>query len=125
VVFIRENIRLLFVLFVPVYFFIAQCSLQNRHSHISANGIVVTHSHPVKHADHEPINAHDHSESEICFYHLVHFDYFSVTPEIQFNFNRLVFTEQYLVTDTRNPLQNFSKQDFIRGPPQTSFSYQL
>jgi hypothetical protein len=117
VVFIRENIRLLFALFVPVYIFIAQSSLQNRHTHINAQGIVISHSHPVNHATHEPINEHDHSESEICFYHLVHFEYFSVTPEIQINFNCYLLFENYFSAHTKNSKQYFFKQDLIRGPP--------
>lgn len=117
VVFIRENIKLLFALFVPVYIFIAQSSLQNRHTHISANGIVISHSHPFNHNENEPLNAHDHSESEICFYHLVHFDYFSPSPEIQFIIQANSWCEKYYITDEKSRQQFSLHQNFTRGPP--------
>lgn len=117
VVFIRKNSRLLFALFVPLYFFIAQSSLQNRHTHISANGIVITHSHPVNHSGHDPLSAHDHSDSEICFYHLVQFDFFSVSPEIHFTIQADLSGEKYYVTDEKSCQQFLLHQNYNRGPP--------
>ena len=123
VLFIRKNSRLLFVLFVPVYFFIAQSSLQNRHTHISANGIVVIHSHPVAHTDHEPINAHDHSDSEIYFYHLVHFDYFSLTSGIHIPLQTDSQREKFRITDENNRQQFSLHRNFSRGPPLFSILF--
>jgi hypothetical protein len=117
VVFIRENSKLLFVLFVPLYFFIAQNSLQNRHTHISANGIVITHSHPVNHPKHDPLSAHDHSDSEICFYHLVHFDYFSPSPEIQFTFQADIPQSKFFLADEKGRQLFLLHQNYNRGPP--------
>jgi len=117
VVFIRKNIRLLFVLFVPVYFFVAHSSLQNRHTHISANGIVITHSHPVNHNDNDPLNAHDHSDSEICFYHLVYFDYFSSSPKLEI-IAPVVRQQVNFFTVNESRLQQFPVAHHLtRGPP--------
>ena len=107
---------------MPVYIFIAQSSLHNRHTHISANGIVISHSHPVNHADHEPINAHDHSGSEICFYHLVQFDYFSPSPEIQIIIQEYSTWENFYVADDKSKQQLLLHRNFKRGPPQSSNS---
>jgi len=125
VVFIRENIRLAFALFVPVYIFIAHTSLQNRHTHISANGIVISHSHPVNRPNREPINAHDHSDSEICFYHLVHFDYFSPSPETHSIIQENSAWEKFYVADEKGKQQFTLHQNFNRGPPASSFSLPL
>jgi hypothetical protein len=119
VVFIRKNIRLLFVLFVPVYFFIAQNSLQNRHTHISANGIIITHSHPVKHNGNEPLNAHEHSDSEIYFYHFVQFDYFSPSPEIQIIAPAIQQQVDFFTINENSPQQFQAAHHLTRGPPLT------
>jgi hypothetical protein len=117
VVFIRENIKVLFILFLPVYFFIAHQSLQNKHTHFYANGIIVSHSHPVSTKKGEPINEHSHSPTEICFYQLVNIDYFSHSGELFFElytpgsnkfFKRLEITEGNQ-TSIRKPVS--------RGPP--------
>ena len=82
--FIRENHKHLFGLFVPLFFIVFQQSIENRHSHISPNGMVISHSHPLN-----PDNAgedHTHSRSEICFYFLVNFEFFSSSTEFYVNF---------------------------------------
>lgn len=83
VIFIRENIKFLFVFILPVYFFIVQNSIQNKHTHFYSNGIVVTHSHPLNEDDQKPINSHHHTETEICFFSQLNFDYYNFSPELQ------------------------------------------
>ncbi|WP_139249679.1 hypothetical protein [Mariniphaga anaerophila] len=107
----------MFALFVPIYFFIAQNSLQNRHTHISAHGIVITHSHPVNHNNSEPINAHDHSKSEICFYHLVQFGYFVTAPEIHFTPQAQPLPENIFIPEEKATQQLFFCHHLTRGPP--------
>lgn len=74
--FIRKHINFLFVFILPVYFYIVQNSIQNKHTHVYANGIVVTHSHPIDKDGDAPINKHNHSKSEICLYSCLHFDFY-------------------------------------------------
>ena len=81
--FIRKNTKLLFILVLPVYFYIVQSSILNRHSHFLPNGMVITHSHPLDKNSEGSDNDHHHNKTEICFFSNIHFDYYSVSPEIQ------------------------------------------
>lgn len=81
--FIRKNTKLLFILVLPVYFYIVQSSILNRHSHFLPNGMVITHSHPLDKNSEGADNNHHHNKTEICFFSNIHFDYYSVSPEIQ------------------------------------------
>ena len=76
-------ILILFVFILPVYLYIVQNSIQNKHTHVYANGIVVTHSHPFDKDGKEPINDHKHSKREICLYSSLHFDFYDIP--ISFN----------------------------------------
>lgn len=48
------------------------CMIVNKavfiHSHVTTEGIVVTHSHPYDKSDNSPYKSHEHSKSEILFF---------------------------------------------------------
>jgi hypothetical protein len=83
VIFIRENIKFLFVFILPAYFYIVQNSIQNKHSHFTSNGIVVTHSHPFDAENDNPFESHQHTKTEICFFSQLNFDYYNFSPDLQ------------------------------------------
>jgi len=62
--FIRQNIKFVFILVLPVYLFIVENSILNKHAHVYSNGLVITHSHPLNTDSDEPSD-HDHTKSEI------------------------------------------------------------
>jgi hypothetical protein len=114
---IRKNIRYIFILVLPVYFFIVQNSLLNKHTHFYANGMVVTHSHPLNHEDENHGKKHSHSKTEICFFQNLQIDYFRITPEIQVKFRN----DKLLAEFSENDLLSIYSQPVIqyisRGPP--------
>ncbi len=83
VLFIRKYLKAIYVLALPVYFYISYSSVLNKHSHVNANGIVIMHSHPVNQENDEPSNEHNHSKKEICLYQSLNFDYFNVSEDLQ------------------------------------------
>jgi len=104
--FIRRHSRLWFVLVLPMYLYIVNASIQNKHTHFYANGMVVTHSHPINSDKSEPANHHGHSKTEICFFSTLHFDIAEVPlfvnsiaklPEIHFEY--FVQNELLLISD--------------------------
>jgi hypothetical protein len=114
---IRKNRRFIFILVLPVYFFIVQNSLLNKHTHFYANGMVVTHSHPLNHEDENHGEKHSHSKTEICFFQNLKIDYFTINPKIQVEFrnDKLLaeFSETDLLSSYSQPLIQFTS----RGPP--------
>ncbi len=85
-VFFRKYIKFLYILCLLVYLFIAHQLIQNKHAHFYPNGKVV-HSHPLDKNSENPIDDHQHSKTEICFYQIANFDYFSHTNELQLILN--------------------------------------
>jgi len=83
VIFIRKNINFLFVFILPIYFFIVQNSIQNKHTHFYSNGIVVTHSHPLNSENENPVENHQHTKTEICLFSQLNFDYYIFSQELQ------------------------------------------
>jgi hypothetical protein len=116
-VFVRENSKLLFILFLPVYFFIAHQSLQNRHTHFYANGIMVTHSHPLSNEEGQPINEHSHSPTEICFYQLINIDYFSHSGEQLIELKIPAPDKCFNRSEIQTANQTFIQAPDSRGPP--------
>mgnify|MGYP006946287589 CR=1 FL=1 len=59
--------RILSILMIAII----SCMIVNRavfmHTHIMANGTVVTHAHPYDKSDHSPFKSHKHSNSELLF----------------------------------------------------------
>lgn len=114
----RKNIRFLYILFLLVFLYIAHQSVQNKHAHFYANGVIV-HSHPLKKNNENPDKNHNHSNAEICLYHLLNFEYFTPAVELHIDadptsFPRIKFPIKELSrygvwlynTDTRDPPLN-------------------
>uniref|UniRef100_UPI003216EA35 hypothetical protein n=1 Tax=uncultured Draconibacterium sp. TaxID=1573823 RepID=UPI003216EA35 len=115
--FIRKHINLLFVFVLPVYFYIVQNSIQNKHTHVYANGIVITHSHPIDKESDVPTNNHKHSKREICLYSCLHFDFYE-TPVV----SRLIVDlnethRDYFIANERVDLFSPYFKAIPRGPP--------
>ncbi len=94
---LKKNIKIFIVLFLAAYFYIGYTSIINRHTHFYPNGIVVTHSHPVNKSSKEgkPINDHDHSSTEICFFQCTSFDKVILPPVISAEYTPLELTNNY------------------------------
>ncbi len=116
-VYIRKHSALLAVTVLLAYFFIAQTSIQNKHTHFYPNGVVITHSHPVNHNNNEPIQNHGHTKTEICFFNNVHFDFYNIAePPSCFahvNERPVVFH----ISDSRFVYSVFFIKSDPRGPP--------
>ncbi|WP_319271924.1 hypothetical protein [uncultured Draconibacterium sp.] len=113
---IRKHTNLLFVLILPVYLYIVQTSIQNKHTHVYANGIVVTHSHPTDDAD-GPNNDHKHSQREINLYSSLHSDLYE-TPELTaFNFEAPVIHFDYIIYNEQEVTIPVSLHTIPRAPP--------
>jgi hypothetical protein len=114
---IRENIRLFFCLFLPVYFLVVHQSLQNKHAHFYPNGVVVVHTHPVSHQEGVPINEHSHSKTEICFYQIINFDYFTCTADIIIEEIQPAFATHIVSAEEKLRLTQLIQHHDNRGPP--------
>ena len=79
-VYLRENIRFLYAVFIPVILIIGNQSLQNKHAHFFSNEIIV-HSHPFEKNSKDSAADHKHTKAEIYFYGLIGFDYYSHSGE--------------------------------------------
>jgi hypothetical protein len=117
VAFIRRNINILFIFILPVYLFIVQNSIQNKHTHVYANGIVVTHSHPFNHEDDTPVSDHKHSKTEICLFSCLNFDFYENSRLVELNINLDEIHKNYFVRNEHvESLPSFLKS-IPRGPP--------
>lgn len=76
--FIRRHIKLLFILTLPVYLYIVQSTISNKHSHVDANGVVYVHAHPTDSRADEPVSEHEHSRTEVFMYNSLQLDYYDV-----------------------------------------------
>jgi len=120
--FIRKNTRFIFILILPVYFFIVQSSLLNRHTHFYANGIIVTHSHPTDSKDNGSGKNHKHSKNEICFYSAVHFDYYNISSELQISNNCNPVSRGYFIHNEKFFHLTLQLHKTLRGPPAFQIS---
>lgn len=114
---IRKNTKLIFLLVLPVYFFIVQNSLLNKHTHFYPNGIVITHSHPVDHDQNKPINDHNHTKTEICLYQSLQFEFFRVSPELVVVFGNNNLITGYISFDFISDYNSTVLASVSRGPP--------
>lgn len=114
--FIRKHTNLLFVLILPVYLYIVQTSIQNKHTHVYANGIVVTHSHPLSGGD-NPIKNHKHSQREICLYASLHFDLYETPDLVAFDFEEPEIHADYFIYDEREKAVPVLLNTIPRAPP--------
>ncbi|WP_321369113.1 hypothetical protein [uncultured Draconibacterium sp.] len=112
---IRKHTNLLFVLILPVYLYIVQTSIQNKHTHVYANGIVVTHSHPSSGDD--PITDHNHSQREICLYASLHFDLYEIPEFPEFDFEVPAVHTNYFVYDEQGKTVPVIFHNIPRAPP--------
>jgi len=117
VVFIRKNIRLLFVFILPVYFYIVQSSIQNKHTHFYSNGIVVTHSHPVDTKNNHPIGEHEHSQTEICLFQQLKIDSFINADELNVEIKELFVESNCILANDEMHGFTILLQPLKRGPP--------
>jgi len=117
VVTIQKNIKFWFVIILPVYFFIVQNSIQNKHTHFYSGGIVVTHSHPVDSEKNQPINEHDHTRTEIVFFQQLNFDSYTTAPELRINKHEFFVVSKYFIADDKKHKFSFTHEPFKRGPP--------
>jgi hypothetical protein len=114
--FIRENRKLIFALVLPVYLFIVQSSITNRHSHFCANGMVITHSHPFDHHE-RGATKHNHTQKEICFYTSLNAEFYHSEPETfvhGFQGSYLLLSQPFIIVI---PQSEFHGQFWLRGPP--------
>jgi hypothetical protein len=117
VIFIRKNSNLLFAFILPVFFFIVQNSIQNKHSHFYSNGIVVTHSHPVNNEKGSPINDHKHSEPELCLFQNLHIEYYTISDEIEIDFQRSLSPQNFFIQNEKKSYFSLYHQIIPRAPP--------
>ncbi len=113
---IRKHTNLLFVFILPVYFYIVQNSIQNKHTHVYANGIIVTHSHPGTN-NNGPLNDHKHTQSEICLFASLHFDLYETPVFTEFNFEVPEIHNEYVVVDEQELKKQFVPHLIPRAPP--------
>lgn len=79
--------------------------------------MIVTHSHPVDPGNGETPNNHNHTKTEICLYSNIHFDFYTISPEIHF--------ENYDIPDFKNCISYNEDSNYkflipqkkLRGPP--------
>ncbi|MCY1720592.1 hypothetical protein OU798_09580 [Prolixibacteraceae bacterium Z1-6] len=117
VAFIRKHINILFVFILPVYLYIVQNSIQNKHTHVYANGIVITHSHPLDKESDDPINKHNHSKTEICLYSSLHFDFYEAPQIAGLTIDLNETHKAYFVANETIDLFSPFLKTIPRGPP--------
>ncbi len=115
--FIRRHTNFLFVFVLPVYLYIVHSSIQNKHTHVYANGIVVTHSHPVDTSGDIPINQHDHTKTEICLFCSLHLDFYDVPELTELHVNLCEQHHSYFQYYNHNYTAPVFLKPVPRGPP--------
>ncbi len=115
--FIRKNTKVLFILVLPVYFFIIQSSILNKHTHFYANGLVVTHSHPLDKNSDDPVKSHGHTQTEICLFSLLNINFHTATPEYRIDFKPSDNSETFVSIDFQSGYTSPIFQIVPRGPP--------
>ena len=114
--FIRKHTNLLFVLILPVYLYIVQSSIQNKHTHVYANGIVVAHSHPTSDIDGHQ-NDHKHTQREINLFASLHSDLYETPEFAEFDFEIPAHHFKYLIFDEQEVTILVSLHTIPRAPP--------
>lgn len=115
--FIRKNTKLIFILVLPVYFYIVQSSILNQHSHFLPNGMVITHSHPLDKNSEDSNGDHHHNKTEICFFSNIHFDYYLVSPQIQLEIYDVPIALGFYISDDKNTETDILHHKQLRAPP--------
>jgi hypothetical protein len=117
VVYLRKHSALLAICVLFAYFYIAQASIENKHTHFYANGVVITHSHSVNHENGKPIQNHKHSKSEIIFFSTVHFDFYEATTCLSVDFEKDEFEPEIPVLNDEVYYSTSLFAEVSRGPP--------
>ncbi len=115
--FIRKNTKVLFILVLPVYFLIIQNSILNKHTHFFANGLVITHSHPLDKSSDVPVKSHGHTQKEICLFSLLNINFHTATPEYNIDFKPTENSETFVSTSIQSEYISPIFQIVPRGPP--------
>lgn len=120
--FIRRNIKFVYILVLPVYFFIIQNSILNKHTHVFSNGIVITHSHFVDEENNEPLNEHKHTKSEIQLFCDLSIDFYFVPEQTQLD--HFIFENflEYIVENENAAILSPILTIDSRGPPAFQIS---
>jgi len=116
-IFIRRHIKFLFVFVLPVYLFIVQQTIQNKHTHFYPNGIVVIHSHPVNKEAGQPMNSEGHSKTEILLYASLHFDLYKTSDFTFIEFVQNGESRNFYIADERLEYTELYLETIPRGPP--------
>jgi hypothetical protein len=119
-VFNRKNINFLFVIILPLYFYIAQNSITNKHTHFYLNGMVVTHAHPVDKQEDHPINHHNHTKTEICFYASLYIDFYKNPVFTTVDFTQTQPSSNFLVSNEYTNYNALYLKIIPRGPPESA-----
>lgn len=117
--YIRKNIRIILLLLLPLYFLVVQSTITTRHTHVLANGLVVTHYHPFFSGETDtPFKDHGHSEKELRILALLHFEFYATPDPVAAIFEPVELHYEYLVSwqEQFNNRSNYSKI-IPRGPP--------
>jgi hypothetical protein len=114
--YIRRNIKFVFILVLPVYLYIVQSSILNKHTHFYSNGIVVSHSHPFNSESEVPFN-HEHSESEINLFCDLNIDFHFAPEHPQLDNVVSEFLEKHKLGNEKFTFNLFDHQLIPRGPP--------
>ncbi len=115
--FVRKNTKIFFILVLPVYFYIIQSSILNKHTHFFHNGLVVTHSHPFNMESDDPVNNHGHSQKEIYLFSVLNIDLHNSIIEYVIDFIAINNPETFIVADVRSEYYSPHFQIAPRGPP--------
>ncbi|NQU52826.1 MAG: hypothetical protein HQ522_09835 [Bacteroidetes bacterium] len=114
---IRKNTKLLFILVLPVYSYIIQSSILNKHTHFYANGLVITHSHTFDLEGDKRANNHQHSQTEICLFCALNINLHEVASENSFDFSIDYKAGYYVVADVQIEYTSPNFQISPRDPP--------
>jgi hypothetical protein len=114
---LRKNINILAILLIPVYLLVMGNSTRNRHTHMLANGLVITHAHPFCDSKTGLPVKHNHSQNQMLFFQLFTFDFFHSSPEVFLAENDISFRHKINVFQAAHISVSFISATFLRGPP--------
>jgi hypothetical protein len=119
--FIRQNIKFVFILVLPVYLYIVEHSILNKHTHVYSSGIVITHSHPLNSNSDDPLN-HDHTKSEINLFCGLNIDFHFAAEQLQLNEVVFEFLAEQRTVNEKIAFNLIDYQLIPRGPPASQIS---
>jgi len=118
---IRKYAGYLILLVLPAYFLLLENSIRNKHTHVLANGLVVTHSHPLqKNEPGKPFNQHGHSKREIHFFQLFSVDFFENSSTLYYTSPVPWLLREIIPGSEDKPTLNVFLTCLSRAPPALS-----